>query len=349
MKRNGLTLLEVLISIFIMGIGMLGILAMFPVAADMLGRAINNNQMAEGMVGARSVQDNFDIITSEFSYLLRLSPTTQIGMTIDPDVQTSSTYKSGGGVVGVSNLPVGWLAGERPQTDYPLYLFVDQYAAISNVRKFLNTGLVPGTTGIGPGIDNAFIPQIVYPLTPYPKLKKFSNLTMNQFAGRFFTVNGDVLLNKDGLANKDDDSLSVTLDRPGRFTLAYFYEKPFPRSFSNVSNRYIFVFRDRAETIRDYPLLKEDLTAPTLNPNLTSFVNIPDPGFDIRPRQWLAATALKFGATMPPSLVDFVEIKSVNQNLSNGTFDVEVSPPVRGAMNRLYFLSDVSYVFYTGR
>jgi hypothetical protein len=172
---------------------------------------------------------------------------------------------------------------------------------------------------------------------------------MNQFAGRFFTVNGDILLNKDGLANKDDDGSSVILDRPGRFTLAYFYEKPFPRSFSNVSNRYIFVFRDRAETIKDYPLLKEDLTAPTLNPNLTSFVNIPDPGFDIRPRQWLAATALKFGATMPPSLVDFVEIKSVNQNLANGTFDVEVSPPVRGAMNRLYFLTDVSYVFYTGR
>jgi prepilin-type N-terminal cleavage/methylation domain-containing protein len=344
MKRNGLTLLEVLIAIFIMGIGMLGILAMFPVAADMLGRAINNNQMAEGMVGARSVQDNFDIITSEFSYLLRKAPTYQIGTPNDPDAQTSSTYKSGGGVVGVSNLQVGWLAGEQPRTDYPLYLFVDQYAAISNVSRFLKA---PSDQGLG--IDNAFIPQIDYPIIPYPKLKKFSNITMNQFAGRFFTVNGDILLNKDGLANKDDDGSSVTLDRPGRFTLAYFYEKPFPRSFSNVSNRYIFVFRDRAETIKDYPLLKEDLTAPTLNPNLTSFVNIPDPGFDIRPRQWLAATALKFGATMPPSLVDFVEIKSVNQNLANGTFDVEVSPPVRGAMNRLYFLTDVSYVFYTGR
>ena len=369
MKRNGLTLLEVLISIFIMGIGMLGILAMFPVAADMLGRAINNNQMAEGMVGARSVQDNFDIITSEFSYLLRRAPTYKLGETVpatppvvyDPDDQTAASYKSLGnskypidpssGVrnYGRSNLPVGWLAGERPQTDYPLYLFVDQYAAISNVFRFLTTGLIPGTTGAGPGVDNAFIPQIEYSNTLPPKLKKFTNLTMNQFAGRFFTVNGDVLLNKDGLANKDDDSLSVTLDRPGRFTLAYFYEKPFPRSFSNVSNRYILIFRDRAETVRDFPLLKEDLNAPTLNSNLTTFLNIPDPGFDIRPRQWLAATALKFGATMPPSLVDFVEIKSVNQNLANGTFDVEVSPPVRGAMNRLYFLTDVSYVFYTGR
>ena len=156
-------------------------------------------------------------------------------------------------------------------------------------------------------------------------------------------------MNKDGLANKDDDSLSVTLDRPGKFTLAYFYEKPNPRSVFNLINRYIFIFKDRAEIIKDYPLLKEDLTVSALNSNLTSFLNIPDPGFDIRPRQWLAATALKFGATMPPSLVDFVEIKSVNQNLAYGTFDVEVSPPVRGSMNRLYFLTDVSYVFYTGR
>ncbi len=346
MKRNGLTLLEVLMAILIMGIGMLGILAMFPVAADMLGRAINNNQMAEGMVGARSIQDNFDIITSEFSYLLRKAPTYSIGDPIDPDLQTSSSYKSDGGVAGVSNLQVGWLAGERPRNDYPLYLFVDQYAAISGVSKFLKA-----PTDQGPGIDNAFLPNILYPTVPpaLPKLKKFSNITMNEFAGRFFTVNGDVLLNKDGRANRDDDDSPVTLDRPGRFTLAYFYEKPFPRSFSNVSNRYIFVFKDRQETVRDYPLLKEELTAPTLNPNLTSFLNIPDPGFDVRPRQWLAATALKFGATMPPSLVDFVEIKSVNHNLSNGTFDVEVSPPVRGAMNRLYFLTDVSYVFYTGR
>ena len=165
MKRNGLTLLEVLIAIFIMGIGMLGILAMFPVAADMLGRAINNNQMAEGMVGARSVQDNFDIITSEFSYLLRKAPTYQIGTPNDPDAQTSSTYKSRGGVVGVSNLQVGWLAGEQPRTDYPLYLFVDQYAAISNVSRFLKA-----PSDQGPGIDNAFIPQIDYPNTLSPKL-----------------------------------------------------------------------------------------------------------------------------------------------------------------------------------
>ena len=62
-KRKGITLLEVLISIFIMGIGMLSVLAMFPAAADMMGRAITNSQIAEGLVNARGMQDGVDWIS----------------------------------------------------------------------------------------------------------------------------------------------------------------------------------------------------------------------------------------------------------------------------------------------
>lgn len=383
MKRIGLTLLEVLMAIFIMGVGMLSILAMYPVAADMLGRAINNNQMAEGMVGARSVQDNFDIITSQFSYLLRLFPTTQLGLNstysstpYDPDEQTEPYYKSTGNanylanpIFGRSNLPVGWLPGEQPATDYPLYLFVDQHGALGNIFRYFSKD-INGNSYILPaylGVDNAFIPNITYPPVsmPYPgitgkvflpRLKKYSDMNMKQAASRFFTVNGDVVLNQDGLANKDDDNLPVSLDRTGKFTLSYFYEKPFPRTFSNISNRYILVFKDRPDVIKDFPLIKEDLVNP-INTTLSTFskITIPsymstgDSSFVFRPRQWLAATALKFGPTMPPSLIDLVEIKSVSQNPNTDEWEIEVSPPLRGAVNRLYFLSDVSYVFYTGR
>ena len=378
MKRFGLTLLEVLMAIFIMGIGMLSILAMYPVAGEMLSRAISNSQMAEGMVGARGIQDNFDLIAThtDLKYLLRMHPfnpgylgTLPGDLTpYDPDHQISQEYnrydsvnnrRMGNDVYGLyparnfgaSNLPVGWLPGEIPTTDYPLYLFVDQHARVSNtVASFLNGG-----NGTVP-INYAFIPQINYPspTTPYSnrpfyydlRPRRFSNTSLSEFANRFFTVNSDVVLNKNGLANKDDDDNPTTVDRQGRFTVAYFYEKPFPRTVPNYTNRYILVFKDRAETISDYPLLHENIIS-SINSGPSALFGIPIPANrNIKARDWLVATGLRYGNRMPPSLVDFVQVKSVNENLNTNTLDIEVSPPFRGSVNRLYFLTDVSYVFY---
>ncbi|NBY02696.1 MAG: hypothetical protein EBQ87_12055, partial [Planctomycetes bacterium] len=45
MNRKGITLLEVLMAIFIMGIGMVSVFAIFPVAALMMGQAIEKYQV----------------------------------------------------------------------------------------------------------------------------------------------------------------------------------------------------------------------------------------------------------------------------------------------------------------
>ena len=63
-KRKALTLLEVLISIFIMGIGMLSVLALFPAAADMMSRAIKNYQTAEALSNAAAINDGVDFYSS---------------------------------------------------------------------------------------------------------------------------------------------------------------------------------------------------------------------------------------------------------------------------------------------
>ena len=219
---------------------------------------------------------------------------------------------------------------------------------VSPVFLGQGTGTVP--------IRYAYIPQINYPSTTLPYLnqpyfydlrpRRFSNTTAREFADRFFTVNSDVVLNKNGLANKDDDDNPITPDRQGRFTIAYFYEKPFPRTVPNYTNRYIIVFKDRSERIQDYPLLHENINAP-INSGPSALFGVPIPANrNIKARDWLVATGLRYGNTMPPSLVDFVQVKSVNENLNTNTLDIEVSPPFRGAVNRLYFLTDVSYVFY---
>ena len=62
-NRKGITLLEVLMAIFIMGIGMVSVFAIFPVAALMMGQAIEKYQVNEVVNNAQS---NFDADALEF-------------------------------------------------------------------------------------------------------------------------------------------------------------------------------------------------------------------------------------------------------------------------------------------
>ena len=64
--RKAITLLEVLIAIFIMGIGMLSVLALFPVAAFMMGQAIENYKVNDAIVNVENGSDSYlkDLINS---------------------------------------------------------------------------------------------------------------------------------------------------------------------------------------------------------------------------------------------------------------------------------------------
>ena len=62
-NRKGITLLEVLMAIFIMGIGMVSVFAIFPVAALMMGQAIEKYQINEVI---NNTQSNFDADALEF-------------------------------------------------------------------------------------------------------------------------------------------------------------------------------------------------------------------------------------------------------------------------------------------
>ena len=62
-NRKGITLLEVLMAIFIMGIGMVSVFAIFPVAALMMGQAIEKYQINEVV---NNTQSNFDADALEF-------------------------------------------------------------------------------------------------------------------------------------------------------------------------------------------------------------------------------------------------------------------------------------------
>lgn len=106
LTRKGLTLLEVLMAIFIMGIGMLSVLAMFPAAADMMGRAISNSQMAEGLTNAKAMEDGVDWISPALAgKILYLA---------NPYVPNTHNWSTA-----------------QPIVDTPVFLMLDQWASIN--------------------------------------------------------------------------------------------------------------------------------------------------------------------------------------------------------------------------
>ena len=105
MNRKGITLLEVLMAIFIMGIGMVSVFAIFPVAALMMGQAIEKYQINEVV---NNTQSNFDADALEF-------------------VKNQPNFVFSGGVQ-LNSVPGTFLNFNGVTSASPQYLFLDQAA-----------------------------------------------------------------------------------------------------------------------------------------------------------------------------------------------------------------------------
>ena len=119
MNRKGITLLEVLMAILIMGIGMVSVFAIFPVAAMMMGQAIERYQINEVVNNAQS---NFDPDVLDF-------------------VKNRPEWIYVGGQQLIT-LPNSFLNNSTLASPFPQYLFLDQAAAIGSTRNSLAGVLV---------------------------------------------------------------------------------------------------------------------------------------------------------------------------------------------------------------
>jgi len=114
-NRKGITLLEVLMAIFIMGIGMVSVFAIFPVAALMMGQAIEKYQINEVV---NNTQSNFDSDALEF-------------VKNQPNLICNSSG------VQISTISGSFLSSTI-SSPLPQYLFLDQAAAINGRPSLAN-------------------------------------------------------------------------------------------------------------------------------------------------------------------------------------------------------------------
>jgi len=217
-NRKGITLLEVLMAIFIMGIGMVSVFAIFPVAALMMGQAIEKYQINEVV---NNTQSNFDADALEFvknqpnwiySPLDSFNPLININQNIIPvarnflKVQTTSSA--------------------------PLYLFLDQAAAM-NGRSSLGGVIVAYING---GVSPALSAQI------------------NE---RYFTSNFDIELDESGRVAEYSTASNPPKYIPvaqAKYTVSFLLEKKPPLDNPLPSRRYMLVFKGRSQTFVDFPV-----------------------------------------------------------------------------------------------
>src|SRR5579862_7466045 len=71
-RRSGMTLMEVLIAIFVMGIGLLAVMAMFPLGASSMARAIKDDRAGHAAANAKALAIALNVrfdsyVTSQFN------------------------------------------------------------------------------------------------------------------------------------------------------------------------------------------------------------------------------------------------------------------------------------------
>src|SRR5438094_10214479 len=74
-RRSGATLIEVLVAVFVTAIGLLALLALFPVGAVSMARAIQNNRASQAASNAAAIA-NFQNLTQDPTVTSQFNPST---------------------------------------------------------------------------------------------------------------------------------------------------------------------------------------------------------------------------------------------------------------------------------
>ena len=216
MNRKGITLLEVLMAIFIMGIGMVSVFAIFPVAALMMGQAIEKYQINEVV---NNTQSNFDADALEF---VKNKPDWIYSKYIYSNTSPPQLFNN----VSIKTVNGSFLNSTGLASSSTQYLFLDQFAGPLMPLPPLHL--------LG-GVQVAYINDGVSPGLP---------ALINE---RYFTSNFDIELDESGRAATTPPA-SV-----GRYSVSFLLEKKPPLDNPLPSRRYMLVFKGRSQIFSDFP------------------------------------------------------------------------------------------------
>jgi prepilin-type N-terminal cleavage/methylation domain-containing protein len=350
-QRRGVTLLEVLVSIFVMGIGMIALLTLFPLGALSMAQAIRDGRVNDASAEAAALANTFGVRNDG----------------------TTSSYS----VTGVFNayLSAGW-AASAPAADpvssgYPVY--VDPYYVAHGQTSLGSYGSAPysSTSGSTPGIircstsyvgsnGNSYTSGSVSlsalgpPTAPTSESPGPSNA--GNWAARFFTLKDDINFQSNGTAvGYSTGSPTTTLERGGGYTWAYLLRRPKATSGAEVE-LYVVVYAGRS-----VQLVSGETACPVTSATTAGFasqgdnavsMSIPSgTGPQLRRGAWLLDTSYEQTVAGPPAMGfihgDFYRVVDVTNSTS--PYIVELDRPLkRSNVSVMVVMDNVVEVVYKG-
>lgn len=336
--RQGATLLEVLVAIFIMGIGLIALLVLFPVGALSMARAIQNERTAQASVSATAVANIANVRQDSLVY----NPAAGVDFYLNP-------------VPGV--LPNASLENKS----YPVFIDPIGYFAAVPLTAADSVGGVP--VGLN--------------LLLRRRPVSFVNPAAGD-SYRWFTLMDDITFDKDGFAQRVFNNPNPpTMERDIRFSCAYLCQRPRTADVSIVDCQ-VVVFNSRPLALSggldlsEYAYYRVSGGVPevTIDPgtNLVRiryadaggvFFQIPPP---IRSGDWiLDVSVTPIVGTFEPH-GQFYRVAGVTEGAdANGPYvDLETQQPLRNfkgvttsapgpnGLGRVLFLESVAEVFDRG-
>jgi hypothetical protein len=217
------TLIEVLIAIFVMGIGMLALLVLFPLGALSIARALQDDRAAQAAANATAVANALDVrhdplVTGAFTNPFPGSPLTlppsPPGVPPPPPLDAQKRWSGPG---------------------YPV--FIDPYYANSG-GSFATVGQF--AAAVTPGIPRKGLTGFTPALTI-----------------RWFTLLDDITFTSGELADGTPGPAGTTVKRGGRYTWAYLVKSPRVNS-PEVIDLSVVVYNGRAVQV---PALEQTYVA----------------------------------------------------------------------------------------
>jgi type II secretory pathway pseudopilin PulG len=209
--RTGTTLIEVLVAIFVMGIGLLSILVLFPLGALSMAQAIRDDRSAHSIANARAVAEARDIRNDPAVVSALDNPDTS-GAFLDLSAQVSYDGPS-----------------------YPV--FVDPfgvYSSLGNASLWV-TGAFTGPAGANPyGVARRSLDFL-----------NNAGAQQNYFAMLWFTLPDDIQFTTDGQPNGSLNSANPgEIERESAYSWAYLLRRP-RRSIASAVDMSIVVYNRR--------------------------------------------------------------------------------------------------------
>ncbi len=343
-RRGGTTLVEVLVAIFIMAIGLMTLLTLFPLGALSMAQAIQDSRAGQAAANAAALVE-----------AKQLRHDDKVGYDLDPNYPSSDHRRDvfieplprGNKGVPSKKLPPAPLDGPS----YPI--FVDPIGFLATIHPDNTADPVGGAElGNAPGILRR-IPRYIY------GTDTTSASYRTQYAYRFHSLLDDIQFDKDTNAGKPvivAPGSSPTIAREGRYTWAYLLRRP-RASDTSVVDVTVIVYNSRPVQSP----LSEHVFNVTFNPGKTQ-LDLPYAAGakpDIKKGNWVLDATVRQGNNpnfTPEPHGYFYRVVGVTDN--GGSLSLEFQEPIKGLLGdntnskpfagTLIFMENVVEIFGKG-